>query len=68
MEIITYKYEVRHYIDKIYKVYKITSGYIDAKEPIYINNPREISKENVFQGSLSDCDSYIRLKKGGYMR
>ena len=27
----------------------------------------EDNEESVYQGGLSDCEAYIRLKEGGYM-
>ena len=50
------KYRVYLYMDDVYKVVaqrECTGGLID---------------QTVFKGSLSDCESYIRLNENGYMQ
>jgi hypothetical protein len=50
------EYKVRFYMDGLYEV--VRRDYVSDYE----------DKETVvFQGSLSDCEAYIRLKKDGYM-
>lgn len=54
----TQKYIVRFYIDNTYEVIKI-KYYIESCE---------IESEKVeYQGSLSDCEAWIRLTEKGYM-
>lgn len=50
------KYKVRFYMDNTYEV---------LEWKIYIAD--EDGWESVFQGSLSDCEAYIRLNKDGYI-
>lgn len=54
------KYRVEHMKDNTYEVVET-----------FIVNEGElcqyIETESVFQGNLSDCESYIRLKEKGYM-
>ena len=48
------KYRVQYYQDGIYEVME--------------KGEREYSdEESVFQGSLSDCEAFIRLHENGYM-
>lgn len=47
------KYRVQFYQDETYEVLEISE---DDKDD-----------ESVFQGSLSDCEAYIRLNEAGYM-
>lgn len=46
------KYKVEFMRDDTYEVIEWRGGY---------------NSESVFQGSLSDCEAYIRLHEGGYM-
>ena len=48
-------YEVHLYMDDIYEVVVVDYSGDDY------------TYETVFKGSLADCESYIRLKEGGYM-
>lgn len=34
---------------------------------VYIQVYEEIERETKFQGSLADCEAWIRLTEGGYM-
>jgi hypothetical protein len=54
------KYKVRWLIDDTYQVLNIGSG-TDLSFDEF-ENP-----EVLHQGSLSDCESFIRLKEGGYL-
>lgn len=51
-------------MDDIWEV--LSLGYIDYYSPeqefIYYDTP-----EKVYQGSLSDCEAFIKLKEGGYL-
>jgi len=49
------KYQVRFYTDNTYEVLELLS----------VNG--EDFWEKVYQGSLSDCEAYIRLHEEGYM-
>ncbi len=50
------KYIVQLFQDDTYQVLEITEGEYDTD-----------NYEVVYQGSLADCEAYIRLKEGGYM-
>lgn len=50
------KYKVSFFQDDIYEVLEWKT---------YISD--EDGWEKVYQGSLSDCEAYIRLHEGGYM-
>ena len=56
-------YKVEFFIDDIYKVMKY-STIIDCYGEEEIDYE---TGQSVFQGSLSDCESYIRLHYDGYM-
>ncbi len=49
------KYKVIHLIDNVYQVVEM-----EKKDSEYDFNV-------VFQGSLADCEAFIRLNKEGYM-
>lgn len=49
------KYKVEFYKDNTYEVL----------ERLVLNE--YVSWEKVYQGSLADCEAYIRLHEGGYM-
>jgi hypothetical protein len=51
------KFKVRLYQDNIYEVLE-KKYYAFEDDDFY---------ESVFQGSLADCEAYIRLHEGGYM-
>ena len=51
------KFKVRLYQDNIYEV-------LEKKYYAYEDDE---SWESVYQGSLSDCEAYIRLHENGYM-
>jgi len=51
------KYKVRFYQDKTYEVL----------EKKYYTYEDDESWESVYQGSLADCEAYIRLHENGYM-
>ena len=60
------EYKVRFYMDNTYEVWKITTTY-GERTSAYDGEPNKVEEESVYQGSLSDCDAYIRLHEGGYM-
>ena len=51
------EYKVRFYQDDDYEVVEAVDN----------GDPYEFYYEQVFKGSLSDCEAYIRLKEKGYM-
>lgn len=55
------QYMVEWVIDNKYAVIEITARKGDNWDPATVD------EEKVFQGSLTDCDAFIRLKEGGYM-
>ena len=61
------KYKVQWFMDDEYEVLLLT------RNPLYDENDwedldtSEYIYESVFQGSLADCEAYIRLNEGGYM-
>jgi len=59
------KYKVVFYQGSTYEVIK--KGSESVSEILRINYPEEYCDKSVFQGSLSDCEAYIRLKESGYM-
>ena len=57
-------YKVRFMMDNEYEVIEI-DVYVDGfARPA---SDYEYTEESVYQGKLSDCEAYIRLKEGGYM-
>ena len=52
------KFKVRFYQDNIYEV--LEKQYYALEDDDFY--------EAVFQGSLSDCEAFIRLNEGGYMQ
>lgn len=60
------RYRVQSYMDNNYEVFESSE---DTNQPtwnrcnIYPND----NEKSVFQGSLADCEAYIRLHEGGYM-
>lgn len=50
------KYKVRFYQDSTYEV--LEKKYLYKDDYIF---------ESVYQGSLADCEAYIRLNENGYM-
>lgn len=57
------EYKVRFMMDDNYEVVRIENTF--SSEDEYDEN--EFKEESVYQGRLADCESYIRLKEGGYM-
>lgn len=60
------KYKVEFMKDNTYEVIEtvITEG---ERLNTYESAPDTKVTQQVFQGSLSDCEVYIRLHEGGYM-
>lgn len=56
------KYQVRFYQDNIYEVVEITTTYVGIT-----SNYDKVEENVVFNGNISDCEAYIRLKSGGYL-
>ena len=60
------QYKVKYQMDGNYEVIRITkiSG---ERLNMYESEPDEENEEQVYSGRLADCESYIRLREGGYM-
>lgn len=62
------RYKVRLFQDSIYEVIRIdyndSRGGIGPLSTSYSEFPTETS---MFQGSLADCEAWIRLHENGYM-
>jgi hypothetical protein len=67
--ITTSTFEVRHQKDDIYAVVQITTSSmcLDDDKPISPDAFYEKHEDVVYQGDLSNCEAYIRLREGGYM-
>jgi hypothetical protein len=55
-----------YFLPKVYEVI-CTTTIFGERTTAYDSDPDEVEEESVFQGGLSDCDSYIRLTEKGYM-
>ena len=60
------KYKVRFFQDNTYEVIEITTTQ-GKRISAYESENDNIEEYKVYQGSLSDCEAYIRLHEGGYM-
>ena len=60
------EYKIEPLMNERYKVTLITTTF-GERTSAYDSEHDMVEKESVFQGSLSDCDSYIRLTEKGYM-
>ena len=60
------KYKVRIFQDDIYEVVKITTVTGNGIS-VYEDELDVVEEDSVYQGRLSDCESYIRLTDQGYM-
>jgi len=60
------EYKVKPLTDNTYEVSKTTTIF-GERTSAYDSDPNKVETKNVFKGSLSDCESYIRLHEGGYM-
>ena len=56
------KFQVRFFQDNTYEVFDKQEFTLDKVVEEYV-----IAWEKVYQGSLSDCEAYIRLHENGYM-
>jgi hypothetical protein len=56
------KFQVRFFQDNTYEVFEKQEFTLDKVVEEYV-----IAWEKVYQGSLSDCEAYIRLHENGYM-
>ena len=54
------RYRVQFFQDDVYEVFELISS---TRTPDGYTK----TEESMFQGSLSDCEAYIRLHEGGYM-
>lgn len=57
----TPNYKVKYFMDDNYEVLEL------VKEGDVFDLCSEDEYESVFQGSLADCEAYIRLHENGYM-
>jgi len=60
------EYKVRFFQDNTYEVIEIVTTY-GERTSAYDSEPNTVEENEVYQGSLSDCEAYIRLHEGGYM-
>ena len=60
------EYKVRFLQDDIYEVVEIVTTYRE-RTSAYDSEPNTVEENKVYQGGLSDCEAYIRLREGGYM-
>lgn len=60
------KYKVRFYGNNTYEVVEIHIKY-GERVSAYESEPDVKHEVPVFQGSLADCEAYIRLHENGYM-
>ena len=54
-------------MEKRFKVRFYQNDTYEVLEKKYYHYEDDDFYESVFQGSLSDCEAYIRLHEGGYM-
>ena len=59
------KYKVRFLQDITYEVIEIVTIY-GERTSAYDIEPDTVKENKVYQGSLSDCEAWIRLEEGGY--
>lgn len=57
------KYKIEFMKDYTYEVIEVTPEYYSGE----YGDSAPTTESSVFQGSLSDCEAYIRLHEGGYM-
>ena len=60
------RYNVRFYQDDMYEVLEY-HGRMEEGLPLTSDYYDAINWVSVYQGRLSDCETYIRLHEGGYM-
>lgn len=60
------EYKVRFFQDDTYEVIEIITTY-GERISAYDSEPDTVEENKVYQGSLADCEAYIRLHEGGYM-
>jgi hypothetical protein len=60
------EYTVRFFQDNTYEVIEITTTY-GKRTNAYDSEPDTVEENKVYQGGLSDCEAYIRLKESGHM-
>jgi len=59
-------YKVRFMMDDSYEVVELTPNEkYDLDD--FDSDELEFNEQSVYQGSLANCESYIRLQEGGYM-
>lgn len=52
-----------NFVDNVYEVIRFESTFVNEEE----DDTNLRIQKSVFKGKLSDCESYIRLKVGGYL-
>jgi hypothetical protein len=60
------EYKVRFFQDNTYEVIEIVTTY-GERTSAYDSELDTVEENKVYQGSLADCEAYIRLHEGGYM-
>ena len=60
------EYKVRFFLDNTYEVIEIITTY-GKRTSAYNSESDNVEENKVYQGSLSDCEAYIKLNEGGYM-
>ena len=59
-------YKVRFMMDDSYEVVELTPNEkYDLDD--FDSDELEFNEQSVYQGSLANCEAYIRLHEGGYM-
>jgi hypothetical protein len=59
-------YKVRFMMDDSYEVVELTPNEkYDLND--FDSDELEFNEQSVYQGSLANCEAYIRLHEGGYM-
>jgi hypothetical protein len=60
------KYKVKFMMDDSYEVVELTPNEkYDLDD--FNSDELEFNEQSVYQGSLANCEAYIRLHEGGYM-
>ena len=60
------KYQVKKNQGNTYQVVEMVTIF-GERTSAYDSEPDTVSYKNVFYGTLSDCEAYIRLHENGYM-
>lgn len=60
------KYKVRYLFSGKYEVIETTKTF-GERISVYESSPDIVVNKSVFDGSLSDCYAFIKLREGGYL-